>query len=223
VSDPAIGAVVFDMDGLMLDTEPLYKAAWQQATSELGWELTDAAYLRLVGLREEESERELVAAFGPRFALDTFRRRWPELFRAAVAGDGITIKDGLIELLAFVEQRRLTMAVATSSHRSYAELSLRRAGLDGRFAIVVTGDESARAKPAPDIYLEAARRLGVAPARCVAIEDSDHGILAARAAGMVPLLVPDLKLPSREAIAAAYRVLPSLRAAAAVIGELLTP
>lgn len=219
----AIAAVVFDMDGLMLDTEPLYQAAWQQATAELGCELTDAAYLRLVGLREEESELELVAEFGDGFPLDAFRARWPEIFRAGVDTEGIVVKDGLVELLAFVEQRGLMMAVATSSHRHYAELSLRRSGLDIRFAVVVTGDESARAKPAPDIYLEAARRLGVTPSQCIAIEDSDHGILAAHAAGMVPLLVPDLKPPSPAAVAAAHRVLPSLRAVPAVIADLLAP
>jgi len=205
-----VAAIILDMDGTMLDTEPLYKAAWQRAAADLGCALDDAFYLRLVGRSIADGENELTRRFGASFPLAEFRLRWPEVWRTRVEADGIPAKAGLFELLAWVDDRRMPIAVATSSDRDYATLSLQRAGLAGRFATVVTGEEVANGKPAPDIYLEAARRLGVDPSHAFAVEDSDAGTLAAHRAGMSVLLIPDLKAPSAEAAAAAYRVLGSL-------------
>jgi HAD superfamily hydrolase (TIGR01509 family) len=217
-----VAAVVLDMDGLMLDTEPIYKAAWQQASTELGYDLTDAAYVNVVGRDNADGERELVKQFGSGFPMAGFRARWSELWQARVNGEGIATKPGLFEFLAFVKERGLPVAVATSSHRDYTEQSLERAGLAGRFDAVVTGDQIAHGKPAPDIYLEAARQLGVAPSQCVALEDSDAGILAASRAGMVPLLIPDLRSPSAAAAAAAFRVLRSLHEARDLMATMVT-
>jgi HAD superfamily hydrolase (TIGR01509 family) len=217
-----IDAVVFDMDGLMLDTEPLYKAAWQQALSELGHELDDASYLRFVGRSTEDCENDLGAQLGHAFPLETFRRRWPVLWRTCADEQGIATKAGLRELIAFVRSENLALALATSSDSSFTELSLGRANLLESFDVVVTGDQVTHPKPAPDIYLEAARRLGVHPRHCVALEDSDAGILAASRAGMVPLLVPDLKKPTEEAIEAAFRVLGSLHEARDLLAEQIT-
>jgi HAD superfamily hydrolase (TIGR01509 family) len=182
---PDIGAVIFDVDGLMLDTEPLYKVAWQAAAAELGHRLNDRSYARLVGRPTADCEQELMRQFGPAFPLDRFRRRWPALWQAEVAAHGIQQKPGLLEFLTFLDAQWLPVAVATSSEADYATFSLRHAGLEGRFSVVVTGDEVPRGKPAPDIYLETARRLQVAPGACVAVEDSEAGILAASRAGMV--------------------------------------
>ena len=201
-----IEAVVFDMDGLMLDTEPLYKMAWQRASADVGYELDDVSYTRLVGRPTGDCEAALRAQFGSEFPLDRFRVRWPELWQAGVAEAGIATKPGLFELLAFLDQRGLRLGVATSSEAEYAEFSLRSAGLAGRFAVVVTGDQVTRGKPAPDIYVEAAARLRVKPERCVALEDSEAGILAASGAGMIALLIPDWKHPSEMAVRAAFRV-----------------
>ena len=215
-----IRAVVLDMDGLMLDTEPLYKAAWQQACADLGFDLDDQSYWRLLGRPNRECERELERMFGSVFPMARFRARWAQLWRASVNAGGIPTKPGLLELLAFVEQRALPSAVATSSDAAYTEFSLQSAGLAGRFDVVVTGDQIERGKPAPDIYLEAAGRLGVEPPQCVALEDSDNGVLAASAAGMVTVCVPDMKPPSEAAARAASRVFDSLDQAREWIGGL---
>lgn len=216
-----LAAVVLDMDGLMLDTEPIYRAAWQQAARELGYELDDRAYLNLVGRRNEDSERALVRHFGARFPLAQFRSRWPELWHSHINDAGIPVKKGLLELLTFVEGHHLPIAVATSSDRAYTETTLRHAGLLERFGVIVTGEQVALGKPAPDIYLEAARRLGVDPTQSVALEDSDAGILAASRAGMLSLLIPDLKQPSAQAATAAFRVLASLDDARQLLAMLL--
>jgi len=216
-----IGGVVFDMDGLMLDTESIYKATWQQAARELGFPLDDAFYLTLVGRPNIDGEREIARKFGEAFPLDEFQARWPVLWRGHVEQHGIPRKPGLIELLDFLDERGLKRAVATSSERDYTDFSLGHAGLGERFAVFVTGEEVKHGKPAPDIYAEAARRLGLHPAECVALEDSDAGILAASRAGMTALLIPDLKSPSEEAKKAAAGVFPTLHEARAYIGSLI--
>jgi beta-phosphoglucomutase-like phosphatase (HAD superfamily) len=217
----AISALVFDMDGLLLDTEPIYKAAWQQASTELGFDLDDLSYSRFTGRSTADCEGELVRWFGTDFPMSRFRARWRELWRLSVESGGIATKAGLHPLLTFVKDQAFLSAVATSSDAHIAAVSLRSAGIADRFDALVSGDQVARGKPAPDIYLEAARRLGRDPARCVALEDSDAGVLAASSAGMVTVCIPDLKPPSREAAAAASCVLASLNEAREWIGRLV--
>lgn len=208
--DMRIGAVVFDMDGLVLDTEPVYKIAWQQASAELGFDLDDSAYGLLTGRPTEDCEAELLTRFGLKFPLEIFRNRWPEIWHALVRDRGIPHKPGLMGLLSFLKARSLPIAIATSSDAEYADFSLQCAGLRGRFPVVVTREQVAKGKPAPDIYIEAARRLGQRTALCMALEDSDVGVFAAVGAGMATVCVPDLKPPSDAAVRAAFRVVGSL-------------
>ncbi len=205
-----VQAVILDMDGLMIDTESIYKRAWQNAAAEFGYILDDGFYWTLIGQPNPACEAAVLDRFGLQFPLAEFRIRWAELWQADVVKSGIPTKSGLAELLSFLDEHRLPTAVATSSDREYATLSLRQAGLGERFSEIVTGDQVVNGKPAPDIYLEAAHRLGVSPQYCVAIEDSDAGVLAASAAGMITLMVPDLKAPSAQARSAAFSVLVSL-------------
>ena len=216
-----IRAVVFDMDGLMLDTEPIYKRAWQSAAAELGHDLEDDFYATFVGRPNDDCERLLVRRFGAQFPLDRFRVRWRELWDADAAANGIRTKPGLLELAALLDTRKIPYAIATSSEAMETEFCLRAAGLDGRFPVRVTRDQIANGKPAPDIYLEAARRLQTDPAQCVALEDSEAGIQSASRAGMVPLLIPDGAPPSAVARNTAFLVLPSLAHVPAVLRDLL--
>jgi HAD superfamily hydrolase (TIGR01509 family) len=216
-----IRAVVFDMDGLMLDTEPIYKRAWQAASAELGHELEDGFYAQFVGRPNDDCERLLLERFGAEFPLDRFRARWRELWDADAAANGIRTKPGLLELLALLETLKIPFAIATSSEAAETEFCLLAAGLDGRFPVRVTRDQITHGKPAPDIFLEAARRLQTDPAQCVALEDSETGILSASRAGMVTLLIPDSAPPSATASSTAFRVLPSLLEACDAIRDLL--
>jgi beta-phosphoglucomutase-like phosphatase (HAD superfamily) len=217
-----IQAVVLDMDGLMIDTESIYKRAWQNAAAACGYVLDDDFYLTLIGQPNPACEAALLERFGLEFPLPEFRVRWSELWQAEVGNSGIPTKPGLTELLSFLDKHQVPTAIATSSDQEYATLSLRMAGLEKRFNEVVTGDQVVNGKPAPDIYLESARRLGVSPEDCVAIEDSDAGVLAASAAGMITLMVPDLKAPSAPARSAAFSVLASLLDARNQIASLLS-
>ena len=216
-----IAAVILDMDGLMLDTESIYKSAWQTAATECGYDLDDHFYLTLVGQPNPACEAALLNRFDSQFPLEDFRARWSELWQVHLEAKGIPTKPGLTELLSFLRERQLPVAVATSSDRDYVSSSLRAARIESRFDMIVTGEQVVNGKPAPDIYLEAARRLGVEPRKCVALEDSDNGVLAASGAGMITVMVPDLKPPSAQAREEAFRVVSSLIEARVIIESLL--
>jgi len=215
-------AVILDMDGLMVDTEPLYKTAWQTAARDLGYDLHDDRYAKLVGRTTEAGERVLVAEFGASFPLEAFRELWPGLWRLEAGRGGIHRKPGLTELLAFIADAGLPVAVATSSEELYTRPTLEGAGLADYFDVIVTGEQVQHGKPEPDIYLEAAHRLSVAPADCIAFEDSEAGIIAVSRAGMTGVLVPHWPA-SPEAARAAYRVVDSLHAGREVLASLLAP
>lgn len=218
-----IRAVILDMDGLMLDTESIYKRAWQRAAKDFGYSLEDDFYYTFIGQPLPACEVALVERFGREFPMMQFRNRWRHFWSDDVRSSGIPTKPGLHDFLTFLVERRVPVAVATSSDREYTLFSLDAAGMNTRFDAMVTGDEVADGKPAPDIYLESARRLGIEPIYCAAIEDSDNGVLAANAAGMMTFMVPDIKEPSDEARAAAAFVIGSLREAKELLAPLLAP
>lgn len=205
-----IEAVIFDMDGLMIDTEPIYKRALQKAAGEFGYHLSDDFVFTLIGLPNPACRLAIASHLGPEFPLDQYWKRWPELWRAEAEEHGIPKKTGLDELLACLQEKGTPMAIATSSSRPQTEFSLRVSGVTYPFDHIVTGDQVENGKPAPDIYLEASRRLDVRPERCLVLEDSENGVMAGHSAGMVTIMVPDLKQPSEEVRAAAYGVMESL-------------
>jgi len=211
------------MDGLLLDTEPLYQLACSRAASALGYTLNAELNRSLIGLSESASLNRLRENFGEGFSASRFRCLCAEHWEAYVVEHGITVKPGVLALLGLLETGHIPFAIATASHQRNAWLSLDGAGLLERFPTVVTGDQVCAGKPAPDIYIEAASRMGVAPDRCIAFEDSTPGLLAAVRAGMRAILVPDLEQPSVSAMRKALYVLPSLEPAHDIIQSLISP
>jgi HAD superfamily hydrolase (TIGR01509 family) len=203
-------AVIFDMDGLMLDTEPLAARAWFDAAKAVGVDFDHAVTRDLIGRNFPDCRTLILAHHGRTYPVDDLMRAWHGAYDAIVEREGIVLKPGVRELLAWLEDAGIAKAVATSTRRSRAQAKLALTDLLGRFAALVGGDEIACGKPAPDIFLEAAARLGVAPAVCVVLEDSEPGIDAALAAGMVPMMVPDLSPPSAALVARAPLVFASL-------------
>lgn len=198
--------VVFDMDGLMLDTEPIYWASTQQAASELGYSFDHEMRAAFIGRSIPAWQATLTQLFGADYP--QFRRRRRQLWEQHVQEVGVSQKVGLDELLNQLEEDGLLKAIATSSSRPDATLCLGR--LANRFDTIVTGDEVSRGKPAPDIFLLAAQRLALSPESCLALEDSESGALAALAARMSVIIVPDLKQLSGELSAQVHRVCSSL-------------
>lgn len=220
--DQAVGGVIFDMDGLILDTEPIYRLAFQQAAADVGYRIDDEFYSTLVGLNYEDTQTELLRTFGGSFPLESFGAHCGGYWHAYVGEHGIPRKAGLSELLEELDELDTPRAVATCSSEADTWLSLRVAGLEERFDSVVTADQVEKGKPAPDIFLAAAAELHVPPALCLVLEDSDAGVLAATAAGMRVILVPDLKEPSPHSISLALDVVQSLHKARPLLLEMLT-
>jgi len=204
-------AVIFDMDGLMLDSEPLAVRAWDAAASALGVEFDRALAFAMVGRNATDCSALVRARYGADYPVDALFDRWHHTYDAIRACEGVAVKPGVFELIDWLETHAIPRAVATSTHRERARASLAQAALLPRFRAIVGGDEILRGKPAPDIYIEAARRIGCSTAECVALEDSEPGIRAALAAGMAPIMVPDLHAPSADLIGLDLLVLPTLR------------
>ncbi len=215
MTDPLnLRAVVMDMDGLMLDTEGMSRAGWVRTFAERGLPFREDQFRELVGLNVSDVRKRMLAWYGPDFPFELVYARKLVHVDDIIAQEGIMQKPGLPEFLAAADSLGLAKAVATSTARKRALYKLERAGLAGRFAAFACGDEISNGKPAPDIFLLAARLLGLPPAECLALEDSDPGVLAAQAAGMRVLIIPDVKPPSAEARRAAWAVLPDLFQAA---------
>jgi HAD superfamily hydrolase (TIGR01509 family) len=190
-------AVVFDMDGLLFDTEALWQAALLAAAAEAAREIPDAVYNGSIGVRRSQCRGLFAAHFGEDFPFDDFHAGWRRHFWL-IAEQALAMKPGVAELLDVLDQHRLPRAIATSSSRTTVERHLAAHALTDRFdAIVCRGDYDA-GKPAPDPFLKAAQRLGVAPRLCLALEDSHIGVRSAAAAGMMTVMVPDLMEPTDE-------------------------
>jgi HAD superfamily hydrolase (TIGR01509 family) len=209
------------MDGLLLDTERMARQTWRDAAVDCGFDLDDDLFLRLIGRTRQDSSAIMAAAIGDAFDAGVFRERCRHHWEALVQSEGIPLKPGVVELLDHLDAVGLGAGVATSTGRASAERSLETAGVRARFSVLVTGDEVERGKPAPDIFLRAAERLSAPPPNCLVLEDSVYGVMAAHAAGAVPVMVPDLVAPTPDVERLAWRVVGSLLEVPALLGHSL--
>ncbi|GAP06085.1 haloacid dehalogenase superfamily, subfamily IA, variant 3 with third motif having DD or ED [Anaerolinea thermolimosa] len=215
-----IRAVILDIDGLMIDSERVSQRSWSEVMRRAGYELTEEVYLQMIGRTEKDVKQILTSVYGEAFPFERMYHEREETFLRILEMEGIPVKAGLFELLDWVESRKLKMAVATSTYGKLAERKLMAAGIRERFQVIVSGDEVDHGKPAPDLFLGAARRIGVNAPECVVLEDSQAGIQAAYAAGMKAILVPDMQPLDEQIARLAYRVVPSLREAIPILEEL---
>jgi HAD superfamily hydrolase (TIGR01509 family) len=208
-----IDAVVFDLDGVLVDSEPLWDDVRRRFTTANGGRWSADAQQTMMGMSSGEWAHFMAATLG--VALPE-----PDIIRGVVDDMAARYRDGVPLLPGAVEAvQRLAaqwpLGVASSSNRPLIDIVLRVTGLNAHFATTVSSEEVPRGKPAPDVYLEVSRRLGVSPSRCAAIEDSTNGLLAAQAAGMRVVAVPRATFPpDPEALASADAVVPALSALA---------
>lgn len=186
----SIQALIFDLDGLLIDSELSYRRAWQQAVREMGYELENVFFERLVGLDANTVEQVLLQSLPEHFDLNTFRQLSAECWHSQVHAFGIPVMPGVHEVLFQLQRLGWLSAVATNSHRSQALKLLEIAGLGNEFKQVFTRDQVEKPKPAADIYLLAAESLCLAPRQCLVLEDSFTGVQAAIAAGMKCCWIP---------------------------------
>jgi len=202
-------AVVFDMDGLLFDTESLYQEAALTAAAEGGHDLAEAVFRRMIGIPWPQSRLMLIEHFGAAFPVEEFVTVWIAHFER-IAATRLALKPGVVELLDMLDELRMPRAIATSSSHRTVQHHLAAHGLTGRFDAVVGAGDYASGKPAPDPYLRAAERLGVEPRSCLALEDSHNGVRSACAAGMLTIMVPDLLEPTDEVRRLCHLVVPDL-------------
>ena len=199
-------AIIFDMDGLMIDTERLALKAWQLAGADFGFPISDDIFITMVGRNRRDSDCILVEIFGSDFPVDAVRKKRRTYVDGWIDEGKLAVKSGLLELLSFLDEISMPKAVATSTGYERAVYKLSLTNLLAHFPIVVGGDQIQKGKPAPDIFLAAAMRLGVLPEGCLVLEDSDAGIQAAYDAGMTPVMIPDMKPPSEKSLTFAHRI-----------------
>jgi beta-phosphoglucomutase len=183
-------AFIFDMDGLVLDTEPTYFAAWQKAVEQMGYKVDQHIMNTISGYHYSQVEAQLIAWYGQEFNLHTFKQLSGDLWRVYVNNHGIAVRDGVLALLDYADQNQMPVCMATNSSTTNADECLEISRIKNRFPLVVTGDDVDRAKPEPDIFLKAADKLQVDIHRCVVFEDSFTGIVAATSAGAYTVYVP---------------------------------
>nr|WP_234710626.1 HAD family phosphatase [Sinorhizobium arboris] len=206
------------MDGVIFDTEALYRNALQSAARSLGHEMPVSLYLETIGLSGEATRRRLGDHFGP---LIDFNRLWAqaaELFRS-MSDTELRLKPGVVELLDVLDELGMPRAIATSSRRESVQHHLMLHALQERFSIIVACGDYRSGKPDPDPFLMAAMRLGLAPELCLALEDSYNGVRSAASAGMMTIMVPDLLEPTEDIRGLCTHVVPDLHA----VGRLLRP
>lgn len=191
-------AVVFDMDGVLFDTERISCECWKEAGEIMRLGDISEGISGCVGLNRNDSTALMYRLYGEDFPLEEFRTLTGARFRQRIEEQGIPLKEGVREILDYLSGKGYRIGLASSTAKEIVTGHLERTGLSGYFKAVVTGDMVEHSKPEPDIYLKACEELGAAPENAVAIEDSPNGIRAAYRAGMKPVMVPDLIQPTQE-------------------------
>lgn len=189
-------AIIFDMDGLMLDTERLAIASLKKAGQSVGINFPEALLIDLIGLNEQSANLLIEERLGRPIPRKALSEAFYEDYAKTIEIQGIPLKEGLLELLALLEQNGIRRAVATSTKTDLALKKLESVGIASRFELIVGGDKVQNGKPAPDPYLKAANELGVPVTYCLALEDSNNGAMSAYSADIPVIVIPDIKPPS---------------------------
>ena len=205
-------AVIFDMDGLMFDTERLFFQAWDYAGEKAGLGKTGYMVMKTLGTNRETGREIWRREFGPRYHQEEIEGYTREFFEQYYREHPLPVKKGLYRLLSYLKEQGFRMAIASSTPRDQIMGHLAETELTDYFMAVVGGDCVERSKPKPDIYLRAAELLGIPPAECYALEDSRNGLLAASSAGCKTIMVPDLWQPDEEIKRCVLTILPDLDA-----------
>lgn len=204
-------AVLFDMDGVLLDTEKVCKVTWTLAAKEYNLKNIDEAFYKCVGMNRADTERTLAHYLDGKVSPEVFRKRTSELFYEVEKNQGLDLKPFVVECLAELKTLGFRLSVASSTRGESVRRQLKNAGIIDFFETLTTGELVEHSKPAPDIYLKAAESLSLKREDCIAVEDSPNGVRAAAAAGIKCVMVPDLIQPDDEMKKTAWKILPSLK------------
>lgn len=191
-------AVIFDMDGVIFDSETLVFRCWSEVAKKYNIKDVEKVCTECLGVNAVETKEKFLSHYGKEFPYDEYKREMAELFHSVAADGGLELKPGVVELLTFLKEHNYKIALASSTRRAVVEAELTAAGIIGYFNEIICGDMVRRSKPEPDIYLTAVEKINVCPDKCYAIEDSYNGIRSAYRAGMDVIMVPDMLPPIKE-------------------------
>ena len=191
-------AVIFDMDGVIFDSERLVLECWEKIGAKYHLEGMREAFLPCIGTNDVKTREIVLERYGKDFPYDEFRRESSLLYHGIVDQGGLPVKTGVTELVSYLTEKNVPIAVASSTRLEVVTQELKQARLYEYFDVVMGGDQLKRSKPEPDIYLTTCERLGIRPTYAYAIEDSYNGIRSAYSAGMKPIMVPDMLPPTEE-------------------------
>lgn len=191
-------AVVFDMDGVLFDTERLYKESWNFVGRERHLERIDEVLEKCIGVNRQSTIRIIKEAYGEDFPVLEFMETCSGLAKVKMEKEGIPIKKGAKELLTFLKGEGCKIGLASSTRKGRILENLELVGFKDYFQVIIGGDMVEHSKPDPEIYLRACKELSVIPKEAYAIEDSPNGIRSSYQAGMMPVMVPDLIMPDEE-------------------------
>ncbi|NLK94367.1 MAG: HAD family phosphatase [Clostridiales bacterium] len=205
-----VNAVIFDMDGLMLDTESITFICYKEAFREYGYDMDKEFYKTLIGRNIKGTKECVLESYGSDFDFDSIYEEIDKKNDEYIKRNGVEIKKGLIELLKYLKDNNYKIAVATSTIREQAKELLESVGVINYFDGMVCGDDVINSKPDPEIFIKAASEINVHPKECMVLEDSGAGIEAAYLAGMVPINIPDMKEPDEDMKKKSYKILNNL-------------
>lgn len=203
-------AVVFDMDGVIFDSERAVMQCWKEVASRHNIPDIEKAILACTGTTMVRTRKIMLNLYGADFPYDEYAKESSAIFHSRYDGGRLPMKQGVKELLSFLKEHGKKIALASSTRQQVVTDELRDAGIIGYFDRIICGDMVSRSKPAPDIFLKACEELNVSPSDSYAIEDSYNGIRAAHAGGLHPIMVPDLLPADEEMQSLAETILPSL-------------
>ncbi|MDX2319672.1 MAG: HAD family phosphatase [Moritella sp.] len=212
-------AAIFDMDGLLLDTERVCKGVFEEACASLSIPFLEDVYLDIIGRNAQGIEKVIRAGYGRDLDYPVLHNAWKTRYNAVVKHQAIPVKDGVVELLTWLKNHNIPTAVATSTQQDIAKIKLSLAGLDHYFDNLTTGCEVKNGKPDPEIYLLAAERLNIQPQQCLAFEDSNNGVRSAVSANMQTFQIPDLVQPSTQIRTLGHTISASLSDVLAVLKQ----
>lgn len=203
--------VIFDMDGLMFDTENLIYRSWKESCKRNKQDISDEIFIESIGLDRRKTVEVYKKYFGDSFPYEEIINETVIIYEDFIHSEGVPLKEGLLELLEYNKKKQIKMAVATSTRRERAELILNLSDTGKYFDLVICGDEIVNGKPDPEIFLETAKRLNYRPENCIVLEDSKNGITAAYKAGMLPIMIPDIIKPGKEIEAMIFKKFDNLK------------
>ena len=189
---------VFDMDGTLLDTEKIFRSTWLDTSKKWGMDDADTFYGEICGRNTYKIREIFFEHYGDKYDFEKFFLERNTLFIDIIKRDGVPVKEGCFELLEYLREQGIPCALATSTPMKLVEHNMSVTGIGKYMSAIVTGDMVENGKPAPDIFIEAGKRIGAEPCECMVLEDSFNGLRGARAAGMIPIMIIDGMRPDDE-------------------------